>query len=180
MKGAIRGLCVLSLAGALAWPFEPTASAQAPPFVLTVAGTPSLHLAATLRNQSAREQWLLVGDLQPTVPSLRDRSGATVSMVDDRMTSKFDTTPHSYLFVRAAANTAVPAGDGEFERLPDGAYAFHWGWFNAPRLSPGCYQLALHWSSRTKGWNDEQGRWRPRPDIWIGDVESRPVEVCLP
>lgn len=180
MTDTVRRPCLRWLAGALAWLVASTASAQASPFVLTLADAQGLRVTATLRNRSAREQWLLVGDLQPTVPTLRDRSGAAVSLVDDRMTSKFDTTPHQYLFVRAAVNAAVPAGDGEFERLPDGAYAFHWGWFNAPRLGSGCYRLALRWNSRTRGWSDEQGRWQPQPDIWIGEVESKPRQICLP
>ncbi len=170
------------LACAPAWLLAGPTSDRSPPapFIVVLDVGARQQATAVLRNQSSRNQWLLVGDLQPTIPLLRKRGGDEVAMIDGRMTSKFDNIPHRHLFVRVAPNASVSAGGGGFERLPDGAYVFHWGWFSAPRVEAGCYQLAIRWTSRIKGWNEEDGRWRPRADLWLGDVQSMPSELCLP
>ncbi len=114
------------------------------------------------------------------MPLLRKKGGDEVATIDGRMTSKFDNIPHRDLFVHLAPNASIDAGEGAFEKLPGGGYGFHWGWFSVPRLEAGCYQLAIRWTSRITGWNEDDGRWLPRPDLWLGEVQSVPSDLCLP
>jgi hypothetical protein len=186
--GRGRFLLAAALAAALACertagvaPAVASGSAEvgmAAPFAveLDLSGT---TLRATLRNRSGSGQGVLHDRLRQPSRLRLSGSGGEVESFDTRSVMKFDNSVEPDDYARLDAGAGLPLGEASFERRGSG-WAIRWGPFEFEDLPAGKYRAQVEFeSARDDAVDPESGEPTRVSGVWLGRVESPPVDVSL-
>lgn len=151
------------------------------PLVLDLSLADGLQLVARVKNVSAAAQSLLHGEPhQPSVLVLASLAGQPIVAFDERRIAKHDSRVYCADFQTLAPGATAPLDSARFQREP-GGYQLQWGPFRMTDIPPGVYTARLTFRSAiTQCMDEETGKQRPCPGVWLGQVESNTVRVTLP
>lgn len=136
----------------------------------------------TLVNRSDQPQWVLhTLEIQASELRLDDPSRGTLEAFDSRSIKKFDTTVYREMFEPLAPGAALELFELEQKRKGK-EFELVWGPYQFEGIPKGTYSARVRWVSAIDQYLDETsgeltklpGVW---PGVWLGEIESPPVEL---